>query len=268
MDRVENPQPGPQPQFGRQKVKIYPLPTRIQSGDLLGGVAVVLDVLRASTTIIVALANGAARVIPCGQTDEAHRLAADDPTGNSLSGGERRGVKIEGFDLDNSPASYPGERVAGKTIAFTTTNGTAALLRTQEAGRVLIGALVNRQAIVDALRADGRPIHLVCAGTDGGVTSEDLLGAGAMAADLARLGNVEFADEATENAARHWTDNVPPAKLIRELRESSGGCNLVELGFDQDIVRAAELDSIALVPEYSWGTRDIRIAAPRERQAD
>jgi 2-phosphosulfolactate phosphatase len=261
MERVKKPQPGRQSQSGRQTVKIYPLPTRIQPGELLGGVAVVLDVLRASTTIIVALANGAARVIPCGQTDEARRLGADDPAGNTLSGGERHGVKIESFDLDNSPASYARERVAGKTIAFTTTNGTAALLRTQEAARVLIGALVNRRAIVEALHADGRPIHLVCAGTDGRVTSEDLLGAGAIAADLARLGNVEFADEATEKAAGPWTDNVPPAQLIRELRESSGGCNLVELGFDQDIVRAAELDSIAVVPEYSSLTRAITIAA-------
>ncbi len=260
-----NPQPGRQPQSSRQTVKIYPLPTQIQPGDLRGGVAVVLDVLRASTTIIVALANGAARIIPCGLTDEAQRLVTDDPTGNTLCGGERHGLKIEGFDLDNSPASYTWERVAGKTIAFTTTNGTAALLRTQEAARVLIGALINRQAIVDARCADGRPIHLVCAGTDGRVTSEDLLGAGAIAADLASLGNVKFADDTTKKAARPWTTNGPPADLVRELQMSLGGRNLLEHGFDQDIVRAAELDSIALVPEYSAATRDIRIATSRDR---
>jgi 2-phosphosulfolactate phosphatase len=260
MDRVKKPQPSRQPLFGRQTVRIYPLPANIEPGDLAGGVAVVIDVLRASTTIIVALANGVARVIPCGLVDTARSLAAEDETGNTLTGGERGGVKIEGFDLDNSPASYTRERVAGRSIAFTTTNGTAALLRTQEAARVLIGALVNRQAIVDALRAEGRPIHLVCAGTDGCVTSEDLLGAGAIAADLASLGNLEFADYATEKAAGYWTDNVRPAQRIRELRESSGGCNLVELGFDQDIVRAAELDSIAVVPEYSPLTRAITIA--------
>ncbi len=265
MNRVVNPQPGRQPQSSRQTVKIYPLPTQIQPGDLRGGVAVVLDVLRASTTIIVSLANGAARVIPCGQTDEARRLAADDPNGDTLSGGERRGVKIEGFDLDNSPASYTRERVAGKTIAFTTTNGTAALLRTQEAPRVLIGALVNRQAVVTALHADGRPVHLICAGTDGRVTSEDSLGAGAIAAGLLHSGNVEFADDATEKAARPWTKNGPPADFVRELQMSLGGRNLLEHGFDQDIVRAAELDSIALVPEYSAATRDIRIATSRDR---
>src|SRR5580704_17722366 len=177
MDRVKEPQPSRQPQFGRQTVRIYPLPANIEPGDLAGGVAVVIDVLRASTTIIVALANGAARVIPCGLVDMARSVAAEDETGNTLTGGERGGVKIDGFDLDNSPASYTRERVAGKTIAFTTTNGTATLLKTEGAVRVLIGTFVNRKAVVETLRADGRPVHLICAGTDGRLTSEDLLGA-------------------------------------------------------------------------------------------
>jgi 2-phosphosulfolactate phosphatase len=246
---------------GRQTVRIYPLPTDIEPGDLAGGVAVVIDVLRASTTIITALANGAARVIPCGIVETARSLAAEDESGNTLTGGERRGVKIEGFDLDNSPASYSRERVAGKTIAFTTTNGTAALLKTDGAARVLIGALVNRQAIVDVLHADGRPVHLICAGTDGRLTSEDLLGAGAIAAGLTRFDDVELEDNATHNAARQWSE-TPGSQLLAALRGSSGGSNLVELGFDRDIVRAAEVDSIAIVPEYSPTTRAITIANP------
>ncbi len=138
----------------RQSVKIYSLPTEILPGSLDGGVAIVIDVLRASTTIATALANGATRVMPCGDLETARRLAQEDSTGNTLTGGERGGVKIEAFDLDNSPASYSREQVAGKTIAFTTTNGTAALLRTDGAARVLIGALVNRGAIADVLHAD------------------------------------------------------------------------------------------------------------------
>ncbi len=244
-----------------QTVRIYSLPAQIQPGDLAGGVAVVLDVLRASTTIIVALANGATRVIPCADIETARHLAAEDKSGNSLTGGERRGVKIEGFDLDNSPLSYTRDRVAGKTIAFTTTNGTAALLKTEGAARVVIGALVNRQAVVDVLLGDGRPVHLICAGTDGRLTSEDLLGAAAIAAGLARSGRVEMADSATRKAAEHWSEGIPARQLIQSLRNSSGGQNLVELGFDQDIVRAAEVDSIALVPEYSPATRAITIGA-------
>jgi 2-phosphosulfolactate phosphatase len=243
---------------GRQTVRIYPLPAQIEPGDLAGGVAVVIDVLRASTTIIVALANGAARVIPCGHVDTARRLAAEDSTGDTLTGGERGGVKIEGFDLDNSPASYSRERIAGKTIAFTTTNGTAALLRTDGAARVLIGAFVNRQAIVEALHSDGRPVHLICAGTDGRPTSEDLLGAAGIAAGLARFDRVEMWDGSTKSYAKHWPEGIPAERLIDSLRRSSGGRNLVELGFDWDIVRAAEVDSIPIVPEYSTHTRAIQ----------
>jgi 2-phosphosulfolactate phosphatase len=246
----------------RQTVRIYPLPARIEPGDLAGGVAVVIDVLRASTTIIVALANGAARVIPCGHVETARRLRAEDETGNTLAGGERGGVKIEGFDLDNSPASYSREQVAGKTIAFTTTNGTAALMRTEGAARVLIGALVNREAVVEALRADGRPVHLICAGTDGEPTDEDLLAAAAIAAELARFGDVELYDESTQNAAKHWPERASSQGLIESLRKSLGGSNLVELGFDRDIIVAAEVDSLAVVPEYSSFTRAITIAEP------
>jgi 2-phosphosulfolactate phosphatase len=242
-----------------QTVRIYPLPAQIEPGDLAGGVAVVIDILRASTTIVVALANGAARVIPCGDVETARRLAAEDRTGNTLTGGERGGVKIEGFDLDNSPASYSRDRVAGKTIVFTTTNGTAALLRTDGAARVLIGAFVNRQAIVEKLHADGRPVHLICAGTDGRLTSEDLLGAAAIAAGLARFDDVEMWDDSTKGAAQNWPEGIPSKLLIDSLRRSSGGRDLVELGFDQDIVRAAEVDLISVVPEYSSITRAILI---------
>jgi 2-phosphosulfolactate phosphatase len=242
-----------------QTVRIYPLPAQIEPGDLTGGVAVVIDVLRASTTIIVALANGADRVIPCSDVETARRLAAEDRTENTLTGGERGGVKIDGFDLDNSPASYSRDRVAGKTIVFTTTNGTAALLRTDGAARVLIGAFVNRQALVEKLHADGRPVHLICAGTDGRLTSEDLLGAAAIAAGLARFDDVEMWDDSTKGAAQNWPEGIPAKLLIDSLRRSSGGRNLVELGFDQDIVRAAEVDSISVVPEYSSITRAILI---------
>ncbi|HET6328739.1 MAG TPA: 2-phosphosulfolactate phosphatase [Planctomycetaceae bacterium] len=242
----------------RQSVKIYPRPTEILPGSLDGGVAIVIDVLRASTTIATALANGATRVMPCGDLETARRLAKEDSTGNTLTGGERGGVKIEDFDLDNSPASYSREQVAGKTIAFTTTNGTAALLRTDGAARVLIGALVNRGVIAEVLHADGRPIHLICAGTDGRVTSEDLLGAGAIAAALAQFDDVELADDATERAAKTWLD-LRSHQVLPFLRRSSGGCNLVSLGLDQDIVGAAKIDSVPVVPEYSSSTRAIQI---------
>jgi 2-phosphosulfolactate phosphatase len=243
-------------------VRIHLLPAQFEPAELVGGVAVVIDVLRASTTIAVALANGAACVIPCADVDTARRLAAREVAGQALLGGERGGVRIDGFDLDNSPASYFPPRVAGKTIVFTTTNGTAALVRAREAARLLIGSLVNRRAIVDALRNDGRSVHLVCAGTDGRVTSEDELGAGAIAAALADVCEIDPPDSLLQLAIDRWqAESRSPARLEEALRHSGGGQNLVAMGFDADIRRAAEVDSIAVVPEYFAATGRIETAA-------
>ena len=129
-------------------------------------VAVVIDVLRASTTVVHALASGAQAVIPCETIDEAREQSTRRSSGTVLLGGERGGERIDGFDLGNSPLEFTPEAVAGKTIVFTTTNGTKALKQCASADRVLIGTFVNRAALLRVLQADGRPIHLVCAGTD------------------------------------------------------------------------------------------------------
>lgn len=148
-------------------VHVHLLPNLFEPEEFRGGVAVILDILRASTTIVHALAHGAARVIPTGEIAEARRVAGGLPVGSVLLGGEREGLQIEGFDLDNSPFAYTPELVKGRTIVFTTTNGTRALLRSDRADRVLIGSFVNLQAVVDDLAQEDRPVHLVCAGDKG-----------------------------------------------------------------------------------------------------
>src|SRR5262249_7524926 len=130
---------------------------------------------------IHALAAGATSVVPCGEVDEARRLAAQARAQTVLLGGERGGLRIPGFDLGNSPGEYTREVAAGKTLVFTTTTGTLALIRAKEASRVLIGALVNLGAVVELLAEEAGPVHLVCAGTEGRVTLEDVLCAGAIA---------------------------------------------------------------------------------------
>lgn len=143
-----------------------------------------IDVLRASTTIATALAAGAAGVVPVRDLVAARSLAARLGP-DVLTGGERGGRRIDGFDLGNSPGEYTPDRVNGRTIVFTTTNGTAAVEACGSAAEILVGAIVNRAAVAVAcqmlsrLHADA-PVHLVCAGTDGMVTLEDILGAGAI----------------------------------------------------------------------------------------
>ncbi len=241
-------------------VNVSLLPEQVEPGDLRGGIAVVIDVLRASTTILTALANGAKRVVPCGDVEATRQFAANLPQGSVLLGGERGGVRIDGFDLDNSPAGYTPERVAGKRIVFTTTNGTAALLQSQGADRILIGSLVNRMAVVREIADDDRPVHLICAGTDGCVTAEDLLAAGAIIAELeARSRPLASRDDLALVAKDLWTGQSSSNDRLRNaLRQSRGGRNLIELGFEADIDRAARVDSIDLVAEYSPQSGEVR----------
>ncbi len=156
------------------------LPDLTTPEALAGGTVVVIDVLRASTVIVHALAAGACEVIPCLEIEDAPQVAARLPQGQAILGGERGGLPIAGFDLGNSPGEYTAERVSGKTVVFTTTNGTRAMQQCRQAKRVLIGALVNASAVVAALSADDH-VHLLCAGTRGEITREDVLVAGLLA---------------------------------------------------------------------------------------
>ena len=241
---------------------VHLLPKLFEPESLQGGVAVVIDVLRASTTIVHALAAQAPRVIPCGEVEIARKVAQELPTGTVLLGGERHGERIAGFDLDNSRLKYVPEVLSGRTLVFTTTNGTRALERCRHAARVVIGAFVNRQALIDVLVQDGRPVHLVCAGTDGCVTTEDVLFAGSIAhAVRERSADQSIPDDETQLALALWqTANGNPSEIRQILRDSRGGLNLLELGFDPDIDRSAQCDLFDLVPEFDLTTNVITTA--------
>ena len=124
-------------------VYVHLLPRLIPHGALRGGVAVVVDVLRATTVMVHALAAGCEAVIPCGEIDEARETAADLPEGTALLVGERQGLPIPGFDLGNSPGRLHPEVCEGKTLVMTTTNGTRAILASLEAERVYIASFGN-----------------------------------------------------------------------------------------------------------------------------
>ena len=231
-------------------------------GAVAGGIVVVIDVLRASTTIATALAHGAAGVRAVPTVDEARRAAAA-MGGSALLGGERGGVRIEGFALGNSPLEYTRDRVAGRSLVVTTTNGTAALDACRGAREIVIGALVNRAAVARAVRRlaveDGiRDVHLVCAGTDGAVTAEDVLAAGAILDAAAAKGAADTLDAPARRARDAYRRVVaaaePRAALAAEFRRSSGGANLVSLGMEADLPVCAALDAITVVPRLDRAT--------------
>ena len=116
------------------QLNVHLLPELANPHDLAGHTSIVIDTLRASTTITTALENGAEKIIPCLTVEEARQLANDRP--GALLGGERGGKPLPGFDFGNSPAEYEPNRVAGKTIVFTTTNGTKAMTRCMGSARM------------------------------------------------------------------------------------------------------------------------------------
>ena len=231
---------------------VHMLPTLFEPHELRGGIAVVIDLLRASTTIVHALAAGADAVVPCEEVDEAHSVAANFSRSRVVLGGERHGELIEGFDLDNSPLKYTPEAVRGRTVVFTTTNGTRALLRCREADRTFVGAFSNVNAVVELLAGLDRPVHLVCAGTRGKITAEDVLCAGGIAAGFAEAtGAQRFDDDQTRIAMDYFAGySKDRVAFRRALDESIGGRDLLELGFERDIERAAEWDLFSVLPEF------------------
>src|SRR5947208_8113493 len=137
---------------GDRDVQVHLLPDLAPPGRLAGGVAVVIDVLRATTTMIHALAAGCTAVRPCAEVDEARDLAGQMHAGRVLLGGERGGEPLSGFDLGNSPREYTAKLCRGTTLVLTTTNATRALLRAAEAERVLVAGFVNYSAVCEQLR--------------------------------------------------------------------------------------------------------------------
>jgi 2-phosphosulfolactate phosphatase len=250
---------------------VYALPEYVTEEEFEGGVAVVIDVLRASTTIVHALEAGAREIVPCLEVEEALERAAGLAGEDRALGGERGGLRIDGFDLGNSPSEYTPEAVGGRTVYFTTTNGTRALHRARRARRVLVGAFVNASAVLATL-AQEEQIHLLCSGSAGQITRDDVLLAGLLVRRLQHAGGADRRANAQAITAReNWTasfavpyaigaEPLPREMLAAELRKGVAGKRLVSLGLEEDILSASEIDRFEGVPRYHPREGRIRLA--------
>lgn len=203
----------------------------LPQADLTGTTCVVFDVLRATSSIITALANGAAEVHPVRTIEEALALKQRFP--DAVLGGERFGDRIDGFDIGNSPLEY--RALAGKRIITTTTNGTIALRACEKAERVLVGALLNLDALVAELAASSpENLAIICAGTFRELALEDVLAAGAICAKLPGTALSDSAMVALDVFKQHQRD-LPGA-----LRASRNGQALSAAGRDLDVQWCAQ----------------------------
>ena len=217
----------------------------------LGDLIIVVDVLRCSSSIVSALANGVKAVIPAETLKEAYRLREQHP--DYLLVGERRGCKPRGFDLGNSPLEFVRELVGGKTVIMTTTSGSAALVRCRRAGHVLVGAFLNAEAVaektVGVARSRKVDVSFVLAGEKGLFSLEDFLCAGAIASKFP-VGGFDLSDKAL--AAVLSFERVKDA-LGEHVMKSRHAKHLMELGFEKDIEFSCRLDHFGLVPVYRDG---------------
>jgi 2-phosphosulfolactate phosphatase len=252
-------------------LNVYALPKFVEPEELAGSTAVVIDVLRASTTIVYALEAGARQVIPCLEIADALALAEQLAAEDVVLGGERRGLAIDGFQLGNSPEEYSADRVEGKTVILTTTNGTRALVHARQAGRVLVASFVNAAAIVAKL-LDGEKISLLCAGTDGLISDDDVLLAGMLVDRLQRQAGMVYRQNAQAMTAREsWLNTfalphalgaepLEPPRLAAALRKTLGARDLIALGLDDDIFAAAQIDRFEAAPQLDPDTFRIKKA--------
>jgi 2-phosphosulfolactate phosphatase len=239
------------------RIHVACTPAALADASLAGTTALVIDVLRASTSIITALAHGCAGVVPVREPDEAIRRAAAEP--GALVAGERHGDPLEGFDLGNSPLEFTRERVGGRTVYLTTSNGTGALLAVRGAAAIGVAAFINTGAAAMWALAAGRDLVIVCAGDVGRRSLEDEVCAGLIVEQVrAARPDAVLGPEAGEVAGQAR----PYAKdLGRLAQDSPWARRLGNRGRGADLTTCLCLDTVGLVPIYRPNLDRI-VAAP------
>lgn len=241
-----------------QTVDVWLVPELADPDRLAGGLVVVVDVLRATTTMAVALAAGCREILVAAEIDEAIQIAERLPREQRLLVGERGGVRPEGFDLGNSPFEFTKELCHNKTLVWTTSNGTRAILAASAAARVRLGAFVNFSAVCEEVLAWDLPVHILCAGAEGEIALEDVLFAGALVEFLVERGRTSLSDAAriAWDAYEHHGE-----VLISALELSRGGKLLERLGMEEDVKAAAAVDTCWLVPEVRYDPPRVMMGA-------
>ena len=241
------------------RLDVHLTPGELSPADIVDRTVVVIDVLRASTSIVQALAEGAKSIYPVASIEEALRLANTFGRDDVLLCGERKCLPIEGFDLGNSPGEFTRDRVQGKTLVMSTTNGTSVMSLTGGAERVMIGSLLNLQAVVDELAGgDAEPV-LVCAGRDRHFALEDAASAGLIASRLmdARPGEWTLGDGAL--AALALAREFPPDVAL--FRRTASGRSVEAAGMTADLEFCARMDRHDVVPILHERTITLRQAS-------
>lgn len=203
-------------------------------------IVVIIDIFRATSSICYGIANGAEAIIPVSEVEECEAYRSH----GHLLAAERNGEVVAGFDFGNSPFSYTKEKVAGKTVVLTTTNGTQALHLSRKAKRVVIGSFLNLTALCNWLKTQDENILLFCSGWKNNFNLEDTLFAGAVI-DQLKSGDFKQDDPAI---AANDLFQIGKDDINAYLQKTSHGERLKKLGIEKDIEFCLQVDLVDAIP--------------------
>ena len=231
------------------KVDVVISADHVRHKDIEGKTVVVIDILRATSVIVTALNNGSKEVIPFLTVEEAKEYTKDNRE-NFILGGERRAIKIEGFDFSNSPLEYKEELVKGKSVVLTTTNGTRAIKSCEEGKHLLIGAMINARAVAKKVKALGEDVVFVNSGTYGEFSIDDFICAGYMISSLEDIhDDVNLSDIAY--TAKHIYESHSD---VKSFVENARHYNVIKsLGLIGDLEHCIKKDITDIVPMVKDG---------------
>lgn len=212
-----------------------------------GKICIIIDVLRATSVMVTALHNGAKKIYPFKDIKTIQERCEN--LKNIIKCGERNALKIEGFDLGNSPLEFTKEIVFGKDIYMSTTNGTKAIENSLGAHKILICSFLNIQSIVEKILSYNKDITIICSGTNGKFSIDDALCAGMIIKRLKKSTSVEMNDillSLIRISESH--DTIP--EILKECYHYQ---LLLSLGFEKDMEHIFSVDKYSIVPEYENG---------------
>ncbi|MFP4660576.1 MAG: 2-phosphosulfolactate phosphatase [Halanaerobiales bacterium] len=231
-------------------IRIVLTPGELKKTSIENQIIIVIDTLRASTTIITALSNGIREIFPFSTRPELIGFYNRQPDKEKyLLAGEYKGKRIRGFDLGNSPLSFASKKFENNIVLLKTSNGTKVLNSIKKNNSIYIGGLVNSKSIVRLIRKKHRDVFLVCAGSYGTFSLEDFFAAGRYCYLLKREG--WKGDDLTVAAARIYEDNSEYDDIVKLFYHSRNGQNLLELGYKKDIKFSSRVDIFNIVPVFN-----------------
>ena len=207
-------------------------------------IVVLVDILRATTTICTAVANGAEAIIPVASHEEARQLKSE----GFLVASERDGVQVDFADFGNSAFSFTREAIGGKTLVYCTTNGTGALQMAKSAGSVVIGAFINISAVTAWLAGQRKNVVILCSGWKNKFCLEDTLFAGALTERLLETGVFESDCDSAKASMDLW--NLAEGDVLGYIEKAAQRHRLKRLGLDDVIPYSFEFDQVKVVPVF------------------